>query len=473
MINLDLKKYQEQFLKRSLNFIIIFSLILIFVSKNSSAQLSFNIKNEDIPKTKILFLGFDSNDSRLRADISAITEIIKRNLASTDLFEILKQGGSLSTVSGSLASTNLPLASINEQNIAIEALPDFEKYRKSGVDAILIADFSYNWSHNLELKIRMWDVLDERQLFGKYYTSSADNYHKMANLISDEIFKSITKEKLGHFNSQILYVVESGSVLKRIKKIILMDFDGSNRRVLTDGNDLVLTPIFSKKKDEILFLRYKNNHVQVTRLELNNLRLKKIGGFKGTTFAASVHPQNPNLILISAIENGNSDIYEVNLDLNSATKLTKNPAIDTTPYYSADGKFIVFASDREGGQKLYIMNADGGSVKKISQNAGNYSKPVWSPNGNLIAFTKIIRNQFYIGLMSVNGKNEKLITSGYVVEGARWSPNGRYLIYSKKKGPYKEDSIPRLYTIDIITGYERELPVPAQEGATDPDWALL
>jgi len=59
-----------------------------------------------------------------------------------------------------------------------------------------------------------------------------------------------------------------------------------------------------------------------------------------------------------------------------------------------------------------------------------------------------------------------------LVEGARWSPNGRYLIYSKKRSPYGKGSIPELYMMDIITEYERRLPTPQDEGATDPDWGV-
>jgi hypothetical protein len=44
------------------------------------------------------------------------------------------------------------------------------------------------------------------------------------------------------------------------------------------------------------------------------------------------------------------------------------------------------------------------------------------------------------------------------------------LIYSKKLGAYGKNSIPKLYVIDIITGYEHQIATPPEEGATDPDW---
>jgi TolB protein len=451
--------------------IFLFSILLSTLTSQAFATVSFSVKNEEIPKTKILFFGFDYADPRLKSDAFEILERIRKNLKTTDLFEIVKQSGHMEIVMPNHVINGSLNENLVQQNLTVESIPNFEKYEKTGIGAIVIGQFNYDQTGNLEVRIRMWDVLDQRQLFGKFYTSSKDNYRKMANIISNEIFKVISGEKVGHFTSQILYASESGSAGKRIKKINLMDFDGENRRVLTDGRELVLTPIFSKKPDEIFYLRYFENRPQIFALDLKNLRSKKIGGFRGTTFAASINPRDQNLVLISAISDGNSDIYELNIATNVARRLTKSPSIDTTASYSPDGKSIAFSSDRDSGQQIYLMDEMGSSVKKISVGVGSYSKPVWSPDGKLIAFTKIKGGQFFIGVMTPNGNGEKLLVSAYSAEGAKWSPNGRYLIYSKKKGSYGQDSIPRLYIIDIITGFEFEVPTPTNEGATDPDWA--
>jgi TolB protein len=436
-------------------------LLLFFFSEKSFALVSFSVQNEEIPKTKILFFGFDQTEPNLRVDSAEIFERIRKNLKTTDLFELFKQSGYLEAQKDQ---------SLSQDSLTVESIPNFEKYVKSGIGAIVVGQFNYDAVGNLEVRIRMWDVLDRRQLFGKFYTASKDNIRKASNLISNEIFKSITGESSGHFTSQIAYVSESGSASKRIKKLNIIDFDGENNRLLTDGRELVLTPVFSKRQDEIFYLRYFEDKPQIFAINLKSLRNKRIGGFRGTTFAASSHPKDPNLLLLSAIVDGNSDIYELNINANSARRLTKSSAIDTTASYSPDGKFIAFASDRDSGQKIYVMYADGSSVSRITDGAGAYSKPVWSPDGKMIAFTKIQNGQFHVGIMVPNGKGEKLLTSAYLVEGAKWSPNGRYLIYSKKKGPYGRDSVPRLFVIDVVTGFEFEVPTPAGEGASDPDW---
>jgi TolB protein len=294
----------------------------------------------------------------------------------------------------------------------------------------------------------------------------------MANLISDEIFKAATGEKSGHFNSKIAYIAESGSASRRIKRIVTMDFDGGNFRYLTNGRDLVLTPIFVKGQDEILFVRFFGQKPQIYSLDTNNALVRKVGSFRGTTFAPTINPNDSNIVAFSVIDDGNSNIYQMNLETNQTNRLTSTRAIDTTPSYSPDGKYIAFSSDRAGSEQIYIMNNEGRDVRKITRESANYSKPIWSPDGKFIAFTKIQSNQFSIGVIDVDGKNEKTITSGYLVEGAKWSPNSRYLIYSRKDSDYGKASIPKLYIVDVLTGFERKLPTPENEGASDPDWVL-
>ncbi len=460
-----------------------FFVALIFLSCQVSqafAFLSFSVKNEEIPRTKILFFGFESSDPQTNKDINEILERIRKNLKTTDLFEVVKQTGQMDMnmpkpveigIAGAARSAGIA-SMVAPEVVTVESLPNFEKYSKAGIGAIIIGQFNRDGMGNLETRVRMWDVLDQRQLFGKFYSASQDNYRKMSNIIAGEIYKAISGEKSSHFDSQILYVVETGGAKKRVKRISLIDFDGENRRLITDGSDLVLTPIFSKKPDEIFYLRYLEKHQpQIFSMDLKTLKTHKIGGFPGTTFAPSAHPKDRNTILLSAIIDGNSDIYEMNILSNEARRLTKSPAIDTTPSYSPDAKYIAFSSDRDEGQQIYIMNTNGDSIKRITSQGGNYSKPMWSPDGTLIAFTKIKNNQFMVGVMSPNGKGEKILAKGYLVEGAKWSPNGRYLIYSKKRGAYGRDSIPRLFIVDIITGFEFEVPTPDGEGATDPDWA--
>ena len=448
-------------------FRIVLFILIITMSSRALAAVNLKIDGKDVPKVKILFDSTSKNNMSAKSDVEEILGRVKNNLIGTDLFEIAHKPSIQKNT-----TPNIAAVSIQSEDLSIEKIPDFVKYGSTGIGMLLVADANFNQVGDLEIKIRLWDVLDERQIFGKFYASARNNYKKIASLISDEVFKAATGEKMGHFDSKIAYIAESGGVLKRVKKIATMDFDGGNLRYLTNGRDLVLTPTFIKQNNEILFVRFFGDKPQIYSLDTTNSLIRKVGSFRGTTFAPTVNPKDNNLIAFSVIDNGNSNIYQMNLSSNQNTRLTSTRAIDTTPSYSPDGKNIVFSSDRSGNEQIYIMNSEGKDIRRITGDSGNYSKPVWSPDGKFIAFTKVKSNQFSIGIIDIDGKNEKTMTGGYLVEGAKWSPNSRYLIYSKKSSAYGKASIPRLYLIDVLTGFERQIPTQENEGASDPDWVL-
>lgn len=471
------------------------TLLLVIAPVTANAELYFEISDQDSNKINIEFSGFESDDAKIDRDLKAIYKQIARNLSSTNLFKTKlseidaddnqytepdKTSNSLrnssSILSPSIASRyeGSRRKSPSLQSIySIESVPSFQELIKKKVSAILIVQANYDLENNLEIRLRLWDANDRKQLFGKYYSSSQDNFKKLSNLISNEIFRSLTGESNGHFNSKILYISESGPARKRIKKLALMNFDGSEKAYLTNGRNLVLTPVFSKKPYEIYYLSYKDVMPQIYKLNLIENNSIQVGGFRGTTYAAATHPKDDNKILLSAIFNGNSDIYEMNIKENVATRLTRSPAIDTTASYSPDGEKIIFVSDRSGKRKIYIMDKYGSNIKMLSKGVGNYSKPVFSPKGDMIAFTVLRNSRFYIATMDKYGENERLLTSSYLAEGARFSPNGRYLIYSKTRSPYGRLSIPKLFVIDIVSGFEYQLPSDPREGASDPDWAEI
>ena len=122
---------------------------------------------------------------------------------------------------------------------------------------------------------------------------------------------------------------------------------------------------------------------------------------------------------------------------------------------------------------MYIIQSDGKKLKRISREAGSYYTPVWSPRGDMIAFTKQQGGQFYIGVMEIDGSNERMISKAFHVEGPTWSPNGRYLMYFKEERTAEDGSggESHLYSIDLTGNNERQIMTPL--GGSDPAWSPL
>ena len=364
-----------------------------------------------------------------------------------------------------------PRSFIQNVSVTDNTAPRFADWRQINAQALVTGTVQTQADGRLGVQFRLWDVDAEQQLTGYGYTTTSQNWRRIAHIIADEIYKRITGED-GYFDTRNVYVAESGPEQNRIKRLAIMDQDGANNRYLTDGRALVLTPRFSPSAQEITYLSFAGKKPRVYLLNIDSGQQEALGDFPGMTFAPRFSPGG-NRVIFSRAVNGASNIYVFDLRTHNATRLTSDDAIDTSPCYSPDGSQIVFNSDRGGSQQLYVMDASGGGAHRISFGSGKYGTPVWSPRGDLIAFTKISGSSFYIGVMHPDGSGERLLTQGFLVEGPTWAPNGRVLMYFTE-GPSDSRGYggsPHLQTIDL-TGYnQRDVPTPGP--ASDPAWSPL
>ena len=364
----------------------------------------------------------------------------------------------------------IPENSYIQELTSVDEQPNFVDWKAINAHALVQSAVKEVNPNTLRVEFRLWDVYAENQLKGQSFTTTKDNWRRVAHVIADAIYERLTGEK-GYFDTRIVYVSETGPATKRVKRLAIMDQDGENHKFLTSGAAMALTPRFSPNLQKVTYMSYAGSMPKVYILDIETGRQELLGSFPGMTFAPRFSPDSSK-VLLSYANNGRTNIYEMDLKRRTSKQLTSGPAIDTSPSYSPDGSQIVFNSDRGGNQQLYVMDADGGNVRRISYGNGRYATPVWSPRGDYIAFTKMAGGQFYIGVMYPDGSGERLITSGYLVEAPVWAPNGRVLMYFRQdKGTSRSNAPVKLYTIDL-TGYnERMIVTPAD--ASDPAWSPL
>ncbi|MDP9195645.1 MAG: Tol-Pal system beta propeller repeat protein TolB [Pseudomonadota bacterium] len=357
------------------------------------------------------------------------------------------------------------------QDASASQQPRFADWRVIGTQALVTGTVKKQADGNLRVEFRLWDAVAEQQLTGLAYSTIPGNWRRIAHIISDEIYKRLTGEE-GYFDTQIVYISETGPADNRVKRLAIMDQDGQNHRFLTDGRNLVLTPRFSPTAREITYLSYVNRKPRVYLFNIDVGRQELLGDFPGMTFAPRFSPDG-NRVILSQASDGNTDIYTQDLRTRRKTRLTDSTGIDTAPSYAPDGKQIVFESDRGGSQQIYVMDADGGNPHRISFGEGSYGSPVWSPRGDLIAFTRIHGGQFYIGVIRPDGTGERMLANAFHVEGPTWAPNGRVLMYFSEtpSGSNRQGRTARLYSVDLTGANLRQVPTP--QDASDPAWSPL
>jgi TolB protein len=428
-----------------------FFLSLAIFSTSTNAQLQFNITDGQVAPTPIAIANFTNENGEISDVGKQIAQIISSDLESSGLFR------------------PIDTAAFIAPPAAPSVRPNFKNWTPLGVKGLLVGSAQFSEGGKTLVEFVLWDVVTGEPIASAEGEADRNGVRRIAHQIADFVYEEFTGD-IGYFDTRVVYVAESGSQSRRLKRLAIMDQDGHNHQYLTSGADLVLTPRFSPTANEIAYLNYFNDEPNVYLFEIATGRTERLGSFPGMTFAPRFAPSGDKLIM-SLAQNGMTDIYEMDMRTQAINRLTHSASIDTSPSYSPDGKQIVFNSDRGGSQQLYVMDADGNNVRRVSYNQGRYATPVWSPRGDIIAFTKMANGQFYIGVMKVDGTGERLLAKGFLVEGPTWAPNGRVLMYFKQQ-PFEVDGSggdTHVYRIDITGFNEKRIITPSD--ASDPAWS--
>ena len=348
-----------------------------------------------------------------------------------------------------------------------DVAPRFDDWKVINAQALVTGRVNVEADGRIRAEFRLWDTFAGQQLVGEQFFANRGNWRRIAHIIADAIYERLTGEK-GYFDTRIVYVDETGPKEKRVKRLAIMDQDGAGHRYLSDGRSIVMTPRFSPSRQEITYMSYENGQPQVYLLQIETGQRELVANFPNMTFAPRFSPDGQKVIMSLLRDDGNSNIFTMDLRSRNTTRLTNSAAIDTSPSYSPDGSQVVFTSDRGGRTQIYVMGADGSNPQRISFGNGTYSTPVWSPRGDLVAFTKQVGGEFQIGVMRTDGSGERILSSGYLQEGPTWAPNGRVLMFFREQAG---GGGPRLYSIDL-TG-RNEQAIPTQGFASDPAWSPL
>jgi TolB protein len=320
------------------------------------------------------------------------------------------------------------------------------------------------------LEFYLWDVNGKEQIEAQSLVASKKSVRRLAHIMADAIYERLTGE-IGYFDTQIVFIAESGSVTDRVKRMAIMDQDGYGMRYLSDKKTFVMSPHFSPNMSTVVFLSYRNDDPMVWALDLDTGDQTKLGNFGGMSFAPRFSPDGTKVAL-SLVKNGVTNIYEYNINDKTLRQLTFGNHIDTSPSYSPDGKSLAFNSDSSGSQQIHVMDLASGKQKRITFGAGRYATPAWSPDGQFIAFTKIADDTFYIGIMGPDGKREKILAGGWYMEAPSWAPGSRRLVYYEtEKSEDGQDRMSHLRSVDITGQNLYDIELPDGVNGVEPTWS--
>jgi serine/threonine protein kinase len=128
------------------------------------------------------------------------------------------------------------------------------------------------------------------------------------------------------------------------------------------------------------------------------------------------------------------DIWVLDLERGTRTRLTNDPADDMNPAWSPDGTSIAFSSDRKGQRDVYRKSLQGGDDQLLYTSTGSKSVSDWSPDGRQVIFNSPPGEGSGISFISADatdGSNPvPWQISRFSPGNGQFSPDGRWVVFS-------------------------------------------
>jgi len=157
--------------------------------------------------------------------------------------------------------------------------------------------------------------------------------------------------------------------------------------------------------------------------------------------AYSIASGNVSPTGVRAVFEAHGDIFTVPAEHGDIRNLTSSPGVmERDPAWSPDGKWIAYFSDASGEYTLRLRDQKGLQPERVFQlepQPSFYYTPLWSPDSKKIAYADKHLGIYYIDLAQEHPHAIKIAEQPYEAFGpnlldASWSPDSRYLAYSKQ-----------------------------------------
>jgi Tol biopolymer transport system component len=304
-------------------------------------------------------------------------------------------------------------------------------------------------------------------------------------------FKNIKQLTAGGENAEAYFSSDGKQLIFQSKRdgrgcdqIYTMNADGSNVKMVSNGEGRTTCSYFYKDRKQILYgTTYLGNKAcppnpdfskgyvwaiypdyDIVAANADGSKIKQLTNTKGYDAEATVSPDGKQIIFTS-MRDGDLDLYVMDKNGKNVKRLTSELGYDGGAFFSPDGKQIVYRSfhpkteaeiarykDRLAQNliepttfEVWTMNADGTNKRQVTKLGAASFAPFFTPDGKRIIFctnyfaTDPRKRNFDLALINADGTNLERVTFHETFDGfPMFSPDGKKLVFASNRNAAKQ-----------------------------------
>jgi Tol biopolymer transport system component len=227
----------------------------------------------------------------------------------------------------------------------------------------------------------------------------------------------------------------------------------------------------SPSGDRIAFVRMNAGHDQLFIANVDGTNVHRITASDDVGCGCGVHepdwaPDGSSIAVRGADLAGNQDIYVVDVDSVTVTRVTRSPADEASPEWSPDGTTIAFTRGDGDSASIWLVGAkEGSQAFRLTDG----SEPAWSPDGQTIVFTRANGSDagsdiWTIGTDGSSATDVVDLPQAEFDSAPAWSPDGTQVAFTAFHPG--DDPPSAIAIVDIRIGAVRTV----AKGLSDPAW---
>ena len=247
-------------------------------------------------------------------------------------------------------------------------------------------------------------------------------------------------------------------------QIWTMKPDGSEARQVTDSASDKRYPSWSADGQRVFF---RNSDNQAWSVNLSDGSQERVFPSLGMTSGVVPSPDGSTFVMMRYRRQltDSGGIWLVGQDGLDTKLLTSSSGIQYDPFWSPDGKWIVYISSHGYmTDEVCIMEVSSKEERKLTNNSNMEFLPTISPDGRTIAYVSDVTGDYEIWLMNVDGSDERPLTKSAGIDTRPfWSPDGSKIVFvSNRSGSLQ------LWLMDVDGSHQRQL--TDDSPSMDPAW---